>query len=171
MKRIRQVVTTVHIIKAGQWNLSQIKLPKNITRIVGVETDVFCKSIVNKENYLLDDLHREMFSVTGKLSLQTFDTVNIFFTDWVKAPVFYEDIKNQTAFKVYPFRKHIRGKTQAKRVDVDATESTTINAYYYDTLGKIIQKDIAYDVKISIWIETSEDANGLVFEFLNDTST
>jgi hypothetical protein len=80
--------------------------------------------------------------------------------------VFYEDIKNQTAFKIHLFRKHIRGKTQPKQIDIPV-ESTTINALYKDTVGKQTKKDIAYIVKVIVWIETNEESNGIAFEFLN----
>jgi hypothetical protein len=165
MNRVRQIVKHISISKAGEWNHFQIKLPKNTLRVVGIETDVFVKSTKDKTTGTLSS-GWEKYNTVGKLSLQSMEKVNVFYNEWVRASVFYEDIKNQTAFKINSFSKHIRGKTFPKQIDIPV-ESTTINALYRDTVGKQVSKDIVYSVKTILWIETNEDANGIALEFLN----
>ena len=165
MKRVRQITSEILINKAGAWHHFQIKLPKNTVRVVGIDNDVFLKPL--KDRAPGNSYNGwEKYNVLGKLNLQSMEKINIFYTDWIRASVFYEDIKNQTAYKINPFRKHIRGKTQPKKLDIPV-ESNTINALYKDTVGKQLKKDFSYKVKIMLWIETTEDANGIAFEFLN----
>lgn len=165
MRRVMQVVANITISRAGEWHHFQIKLPKNTLRVVGIETDVFLKPL--KDRATGNSYERwEKYNTVGKLSLQSMEKINVFYNDWVKASVFYEDIKTQTAFKINPFSKHIRGKTFPKQIDIPV-ESTTINALYKDVVGKQIKKDIAYTVKTILWIETNEEPNGIAFEFLN----
>ena len=92
---------------------------------------------------------------------------NIFFSDWVKASVFYEGFKQPKAFEIHSGLKDIRGKTAPKKVDVPV-ESTIINAIYLDTIGKFHKQDLLYTLKVFVWIETSENQNGVTFEFLNN---
>jgi hypothetical protein len=165
MKRVRQIVTEINIYKAGAWHHFQIKLPKNTMRVVGIESDVFLKPLKDRATGTSYD-GWEKYNTIGKLSLQSMEKINIFYTEWVRASVFYEDIKNQTAFKINSFGKNIRGKTQPKQLDI-SVESTTINGLYKDTVGKQLKKDVSYKVKIMLWIETTEETNGIAFEFLN----
>ena len=80
--------------------------------------------------------------------------------------MFYEGFKQPKAFEIHSGLKDIRGKTAPKKVDVPV-ESTIINALYHDTLGKFYKQDISYTLKVFVWIETNENQNGVMFEFLN----
>lgn len=171
MSRVRILVTQTSITKAGQVKHFQIKLSKHAFKIVGIETDVFLKSHLSKGVAEPDPtgvVPRETVTTNtaGKLKLQSMEKENIFFSDWVKASVFYEGFKQPKAFEIHSGLKDIRGKTAPKKVDVPV-ESTIINALYHDNIGKFHKQDINYTLKVFVWIETNENQNGVTFEFLN----
>ena len=182
MSRVRILVTETSITKAGQVKHLQIKLSKHAYKIVGIETDVFLKSRSTKEIVAplampeiktIEELsparepRREgYYNVAGKLKLQSMEKENIFFSDWVKASVFYEGFKEPKAFEMHSGLKDIRGKTAPKKVDVPV-ESTIINALYHDNIGKFYKQDIVYTLKVFVWMEVNEQQNGVAFEFLN----
>lgn len=182
MSRVRILVTETSITKAGQVKHFQIKLSKHAFKIVGIETDVFLKSRSGKdgvaayakaeiktiESYVARaEVRKEgYYNVAGKLKLQSMEKENIFFSDWVRASVFYEGFFKLGAFRIHSGLKDIRGKTAPKKVDVPV-ESTVINALYHDTIGKHLKQDISYTLKVFVWMETNEQANGVAFEFLN----
>jgi hypothetical protein len=172
MNRVRILVTQTSITKAGQVKHFQIKLSKHAFKIVGIETDVFVKSHFDKGATVPDPtgtIPRETVktNTAGKLKLQSMEKENIFFSDWVKASVFYEGFKQPKAFEIHSGLKDIRGKTAPKKVDVPV-ESTIINALYHDTIGKHYKQDIHYTLKVFVWIETNDSQNGVTFEFLNN---
>lgn len=182
MSRVRILVTETNITRAGQVKHFQIKLSKHAFKIVGIETDVFLKSKSGKEDIITSavpeiktiesgaqkaGIEKEgYYNVAGKLTLQSMEKENIFYSDWVKGSVFYEELRQPKVFETYKGLNYIRGKTLPKKVDVPI-ESTIINALYNDNIGKQLKKDIAYKLKVFVWIETNEQANGVSFEFLN----
>ncbi len=193
MSRTRILVSETAITKAEQVNFFQIKLSKHAIKIVGIETDVFVQSRFG-QGVVTDPYGNGFFpippqiengiplpaitasvalppiinyNVAGKLSLQSMEKENIFFSDWVKASVFYEGFIRPTSFQLHVGLKDVRGKTAPKKVDVPV-ESTIINALYRDNIGKQLKQDIAYTLKVFVWMETTEDANGVAFEFLNN---
>ncbi|MBL7910078.1 MAG: hypothetical protein JNJ41_03340 [Bacteroidia bacterium] len=184
MSRVRILVTETSITKAGQVKHFQIKLSKHAFKIVGIETDVFLKSRSGKEVIAplampeiktLETLvsAREprrkegYYNVAGKLKLQSMEKENIFFSDWVKASIFYEEFKQPKAFEIHSGLKDIRGKTAPKKVDVPV-ESTIINALYHDNIGKFYKQDLSYTLKVFVWMEVNEQQNGVAFEFLTN---
>lgn len=173
MSRVRILVSETNITKAGQVKHFQIKLSKHAFKIVGIETDVFAKSHLTKDGTIQDTtggIPRATVNnnnTAGKLKLQSMEKENIFFSDWVKASVFYEEFKQPKAFEIHSGLKDIRGKTAPKKVDVPV-ESTIINAVYVDTIGKFHKQDISYTLKVFVWIETNDNQNGVTFEFLNN---
>ena len=183
------------ITKAGQVKHFQIRLLKQAFKIVGIETDVFAQTkfrqgdaatypygnengtVIPKMEHgiTIPDFTASAVSpiaqlpnsnVVGKITLQSMERENIFFSDWVKASVFYEGFIQPTSFQVHVGLKDIRGKTTPKKVDVPV-ESTIINAMYRDNIGKQTKQDISYTLKVFVWIETNGEANGVAFEFLN----
>jgi hypothetical protein len=183
MSRVRILVTETSITKAGQVKHFQIKLSKHAYKIVGIETDVFLKSRSGKDvitplataeikpiesPVLKAEERREgYYNVAGKLKLQSMEKENIFFSDWVKASVFFEEFKQSKAFEIHSGLKDIRGKTAPKKVDVPV-ESTIINALYHDNIGKFYKQDITYTLKVFVWMEVNEQQNGVTFEFLTN---
>lgn len=185
MSRVRILVTETSITKAGQVKHFQIKLSKHAYKIVGIETDVFLKSRSGKEIIApaatatveikpteifvpARELRKEgYYNVAGKLSLQSMERENIFFSDWVRASVFYEGFLKSNSFQIHTGLKDIRGKTAPQKVDVPV-ESTIINALYHDNIGKHLKQDVSYTLKVFVWMETNEQQNGVAFEFLNN---
>lgn len=181
MSRVRVLVTETSITKAGQVKHFQIKLSKHAFKIVGIETDVFLKSRSGKDGVTLSTLAEiksaEMFvpkrelrkegyyNVAGKLKLQSMEKENIFYSDWVKASIFYEEFKSPKAFEIHSGLKDVRGKTAPKKVDVPV-ESTIINALYHDNIGRFYKQDLSYTLKVFVWMEVNEQQNGVTFEFL-----
>lgn len=171
MSRVRILVTETNITKAGQVKHFQIKLSRHAFKIVGIETDVLLKSRSGKEGVAIiakaSEGRESYYNIAGKLKLQSMEKENIFFSDWVKGSIFYEGFKQPRVFEIHKGLKDIRGKTLPKKVDVPV-ESTIINALYNDNIGKQLKQDIAYKLKVFVWIETVEHANGVAFEFLNN---
>ena len=188
MKRVRVIITEINITKLGQVHHFQIKLPKNTTCICGIETDVRIDSIDFKsliKNGVVAELVTKPFESTlevhpflnwgklknptlGRLKLQSLERSHIFYSDWVKCIWLNGGIDDMSngLFPVNPYS--LNKPTKPRKVDLPVS-TTLINGLFIDSIGLYYKKHLTYSVKIFVWIETTEEANGVVYDFQNFT--
>ena len=181
MNRQRIIVTEVKITKAGQLKNFQIKMPKNAIAIVGVATDLrvdgklregvfdiltpvvfpakdiltikLAEASIKGGNSIEWDIRQN--PLAGKIKLQSLEKANIFYSDQVWAVQFNDGIGAVTddLYAVDAFA--VLQKKEPRKVNVPAN-TTIINGLYKDLAGASIKRDIAYTIKVLLWVETDE---------------
>lgn len=99
----------------------------------------------------------------GKLKLQSLETANIFYSQWIKLlewnnGVGYNGIFPNNAFTLL--------QKQAPRLVNVSPQTTILSGLYEDAfLGKT-NSMTSYKVNVCVWLEMNEEANGIDYEFL-----
>ena len=170
------LITEVEITKAGQVKNFQIKLPKNVKAITAVDTDVRIKS---RMEVLLKEVRTDIIAevaikiagtvqgtfltwvnginkVMGRIKLQSMERANIFYADWVHSNDLDGGIGNFLG-SIYPTSPYtLLEMPEAKKVDV-SSETTVVNGIYRDYYGVSLNRDLAYTIKVFLWIELDAD--------------
>ncbi len=105
----------------------------------------------------------------GKLRLQSMGCAGIFFSSWVHYIAFdagYKDI-DTAPFPISPYT--LNKNSSAKRVNVPGS-TTMVRGTFTDCIGDQLARDIGYTVKIYLWVETGEEANGIEFDFQKEAN-
>lgn len=175
MKRARLIIKEVQVSKQGEIKVFQIKLPKNVERIIAIETDVRMDSFLEDDApsdggtihapYLFWTLKAN--PVLGKLKLKSMERAGIFYEEWLHFIRFNGGMPDISMALFAKNPTSINRNRVPKKVDVPR-ETTLINGLFEDTIGISQLKDIRYTIKIFVWAETTEEANGVVFDFQND---
>lgn len=189
MSRARLIVKEVVIQKQGEISFFQIRFPKNATRILGIETDVFMESPIETDTTSTGshggtkpdgtvgspvEINRTPFlqwssksnPMVGKLKLQSRDRNNIFFETWVPF-VFLNASLPDMSYGLFPKSPYsLIVKSNPKPIGIPCS-NTTINGLFTDTIGIRKSTDMKYRVKVFVWVETTEPNNGVVFDFQN----
>jgi hypothetical protein len=185
MSRTRILITDVAITKAGQRKNFQIKMPKNAVTVIGVANDlrmhadpvnVVSDIATPVKEYAVKDaeliktpslvafdnlnqvaqLNKAQSWLVGKLLLQSLEKANIFYADQVWAVPFDDGIGNVTDDPFAWDAFELPQKAAYKTVSVPAG-TTIINGMFRDLIGASVKRDIAYIVKVLLWIETNEN--------------
>jgi hypothetical protein len=179
MSRARLIVKEVVIQKQGEVHFFQIRLPKNATHILGIETDVFMGSVLETDggsagSGLPVEVNRHPFlkwssktsPVIGKLKLQSMDRYSIFFETWIPF-VFLNASLPDMSFGGFPKSPYsLIVKSNPKPISIPCS-NTIINGLFTDEIGSRKNTDMNYRVKVFVWVQTNEPANGVVFDFQN----
>ena len=181
MMKEQVIITKVNIKLQGERKHFQIKLPKDTKYIIGVEyggrlltkSDGPVVKPAPKEApkvEAIQDVHvhleatssgkesRTLFKrnqLIGELKLQSCEEANWFYATDVfanDANLDYADF-SKSGFPINDFT-HGNKKTE-EIVKVDA-ESTIIQGWYLDALGKSQKMDIQYEVTVYVWINVEE---------------
>ena len=191
MSRARLIVKEIEIIKQGEVNFFQVRLPKNAVRIIGVDTDVLMISALESPTETPvsggsggaggvrpdgtighDEVSKTPFlkwntktnPTVGKLKLQNMDRSNIFFEAWVSF-IFLNGSMPDLSYGLFPKSPYSTNvNTKPKQVIVSCT-NTLINGMFSDAIGVRLNKHMNYKVKVFVWIETSEKSQGVVYDF------
>lgn len=194
MNRARLIVETLVIQKQGEVNFFDIRLPKNVKRIIGIEADVFVitpytlptngGSGTPLVQQPFDDptqpyptgsvfeINRTPFlkwkpgvnPVIGKLKIQSLDRMGLFFETWVALLLPDGGIPDMS-FGLFPKSPYTVNQNRApKKIDYFC-EYRTVQGMYEDHFGKGLNQDMNYLVKVFMWVETNETTNGVVFDF------
>ena len=102
--------------------------------------------------------------VFGKLKLRSMERSNIFYEEWLHLVLFNGGIPDMSNGLFATNPTSLNKYRVPKKVDVPK-ETTVINGIYQDTIGTAQKKDIAYTVKVFVWVETEEESDGVVFDF------
>jgi hypothetical protein len=176
------IIKAISIKRQGERKHFQIRLPKDTKFIIGVEyggrlisrtertvevpapkakTDarlIEATYSTVESGAVRDDKPKAIFKrnqLIGELKLQSCEEANWFYA----ADVFGNDANlnwgdfSQAGFPVNDFT-HGNKRTE-EIVKVDA-ESTIINGWYLDALGKSQKLDINYEIKVYVWINVEE---------------
>jgi hypothetical protein len=159
MMKEQVIITKVSIKKQGERKHFQIKLPKSAKFIVGIE---YGGRLISKSAAMIikpfPAESRTPFKrnqLIGELKLQSCEEANWFYaTDVFSSDVnlSYGDFSN-SGFKVNDFT-HGNKRTE-EIVKVDA-ESTIIQGWFLDAVGKTQKVDINYEVNVYVWINVEE---------------
>lgn len=153
------IITKIRINRQGERKHFQIKLPSNTKFIIGLEYG--CRLIDNASVLLVQTgaglaamQTRTPFKrnqLIGELKLQSCEEANWFYSTDVLANdtnLSYVDF-SQSAFPINDFT-HGNKRTE-ELVKIDA-ESTIIQGWFLDVVGKNQRMDINYEVKIYVWV-------------------
>jgi len=193
MSRARLIVKEVVIQRQGEISFFQIRLPKNATHILGIETDVLMESFLEADasssgsgshggaggirpdgtvGGTAPEVNRRPFlkwgstsnPVVGKLKLQSMDRSSIFFETWVPF-VFLNASLPDMSYGLFPKSSYsliVPGKP--KPINIQCSNAI-INGFFTDDIGIRKNADIKYRVKVFVWVQTTEQDNGVVFDF------
>ena len=103
----------------------------------------------------------------GKLKLKSMERTYIFYEEWLHFILFNGGVPDMSMGMLERSPISLNKNRTPKKVDVPV-ETTIVNGIYADTIGKFLKKDIAYTVKVFVWVETEEDTDGVVFDFQNE---
>jgi hypothetical protein len=175
-------IQTIRITKKEEARYFTVRLPKEVKRIIGIETGLRVISVTNplqlpKSCYWLD-IPRS--SIAGTLKLQSTDRTNVFYSkDILKSE--HSLPQGDFSFKYYP--PAIKNpKDPALQTDRDyhnpfqfwkpqpwthnglveeetilfTPSSALINGLYTDDWGKADNQDIEYVVTVYIWYEVAD---------------
>jgi hypothetical protein len=174
MKR-RIIISEQKITRGGQLKHFQIPLPKNTKRVVAIATDIRISPVLG-EGGTLEAIPMEGTGeprrdgdpaggtdviwnmrdnpLMGKLIMQSMEKANIFFYDQVWAITFDDGVTELNSVEsMSAFSMLI--KKEPKAVDVP-NDTTVLNCLYKDWFGATFLRDIAYTVKVLVWIEYEE---------------
>lgn len=102
--------------------------------------------------------------VMGKLKLKSMERTYIFFEEWLHLILFNGGIPDMSMGLFSRNPTSLNKNRKAKAVEVPV-ETTIVKGIYEDSIGKYLKRDIAYTVKVFVWVETEEDADGVEFDF------
>jgi hypothetical protein len=171
MSRTRIFITEVPITKAGQIKNFQIKLPGNAIKIIGVANDLRMgipsvggvatgpgnvpTSVKTPTAGSAGGLSNAPSGLVAKIILQSLEKANLFYWDRIWSLPFMDGIGSVTedpyAWDAFQLLK----KADYKTVSIPAG-TTILNGILQDLIGAALRKDIAYTVKVLLWIETDE---------------
>lgn len=100
----------------------------------------------------------------GKLKLQSLETANIFYSEWIKLLEWNIGVY---ANGIFPYKPHTLLQKQVPKLVEVSTQTTMLNGLYEDVF---LNKDNAvksYLIKVCVWLEMNEPSNGVDFEFIN----
>ena len=193
MNRARVIVKEISILKKGEVHFFQIRLPKNTIRIRGVEYDAFMLSQLAAatpaepagptvpSGGISGGVSHQPVRTTflkwtpttnptlGKLKLQNLDAHNLFYETWVPFMLYGGGMPDLSygLFPKSPYTLNTNGKP--KHVDLSCNNQV-INGMFEDAIGSKQNADLNYRLKVFIWIETSENANGVIYDFQESES-
>lgn len=191
MSRARLIVKQITIQKRGEVNFFQIRLPKNVVRIIGIETDVFMLSAIETDSSGAThgggsggvrpdgttgaiEVNRRPFlqwrvtsnPIVGKLKLQSMDRHNIFFESWLSF-VFLNASMPDMSFGIFPKSPYSLNTKSELRTTGIPCSNDVIHGFFTDNIGVRRNTDTRYVVKIFVWVQTTELNKGVVYEFGN----
>lgn len=184
MMRARVIIKEITIRKQGEVQFFQIRLPKNARRIIGVDTDIVLLSALqqqadasirpDKGNGVPPsmEVNRTPFlrwtaksnPTVGKLKLQSMDRHNLFFDSWLSF-IYLNSAMPDMRFGLYPRNPYSLITNSHPRPVSVPVSNMSINGLFTDAIGTRRQIDTSYRVKVFLWIETSEPANGVHYDF------
>jgi len=107
--------------------------------------------------------------ILGKLKLKSMERTNIFYEEWVRFIKLDAGIPDFLT-QVYAYNPlSLNRNKMPKKVDVPI-DTTVIQGIFESAIGEAQKErfNIGLKIKIMIWVETDEDANGIEFDFQKD---
>jgi hypothetical protein len=195
MSRARLIIKEISIRQAGEFHFFQIRLPKNVVRITGIETDVTMISELETSSDggshpggsggMMPDgttgnapeINRHPFlswnsnsnPIVGKLKLQSTDRYNLFFETWVPLLLYKASLPDMS-YGLFPHSPYsLIVPTKPKTIGIPCS-SQVIYGMFKDDIGTRKSTQLRYRVKIFVWVQTTEPANDVQYDFENTKS-
>ena len=182
MNRARVIVKEISIQKKGEVHFFQIRFPKNVIRIRGLEYDAFMFSPlpaasteptnpINPDGTISEPVRTNFLKLNaqtnpmlGKLKLQSLDRSNIFFDNWLSFQHYGSGMPDMS-FGLFPKSPYtLNQNPKPKSINLQCSNHL-VNGMYEDNIGLRQNADLSYKVKVFVWIETAEDAAGVKYDF------
>ncbi|MCD6068908.1 MAG: hypothetical protein K0S33_3734 [Bacteroidetes bacterium] len=185
MSRARLIIKEFTIRRQGEIHFFQVRLPKNATHIIGIETDALMITPLDVSPPPLGDgrpedpmppaaapANRTPFlkwndksnPVIGKLKLQSLDRHNIFFETWVPF-VHFSAAMPDMSYGLFPKSPHTLILPTGPRTVGIPCNNTVVYGMYSDSIGEERKMEIRYKVKVFVWVQTTEADKGVRYGF------
>ncbi|MCC6371189.1 MAG: hypothetical protein IT236_09315 [Bacteroidia bacterium] len=175
MNRVRLIVKDIHIQYQGEVNFFTIKLPNNIKRIIGVENDAFIRSAYSEpvfpsnpdgtvDNPLVVKWAAQNALSLGKVKLQSLDRTGIFYEAWVSHLFYGKGVPDMSFGRIPVGSLTIDRKNRPKPMNLRC-KHFFVEGMFEDSLGTQLNHNMDYHIRIFVWVETTEPAKGIAFEF------
>lgn len=190
-QRHRMLAHSFVIDKPSQVHHFQIRLPRNTKSIIAIDYDVFFsgtidavsdatggsthetnpnvnpngteQTVFNRQLPLDFSLTKNHVRTIGRLKLQSLEKANLFYNEWLKAQAFDDGISPSGIFPA-PLN-NLLNKQKPKSVEVSPL-ATILNGLFQDYFLSVNELKPSYLLKVFVWVETTENNNGVEFEFL-----
>lgn len=99
----------------------------------------------------------------GKLKLQSLETANIFYSEWIKL------LEWNIGFDlngIFPHKPYTLLQKQVPKLVEVSPQTTMLNGLYEDAFLSKNSATKSYVVKVCVWLEMNESSNGVEFEFI-----
>lgn len=169
MIREQVIIQTINISKRGQQNFFQVKLPRDVHKIIGIETGL---NVLNVQGYFipaqeLSKLVRRN-NLMGVVQLRANTKPDVFYSKEIferdmnigageikiiPSPVMMERKVDQPDGNSFDYFTHWTHGTKREEDPLDVCGCSVINGQYKDAVGEYFQTDVNYKVVLYIWIE------------------
>lgn len=160
MKREGAIITTLLIDRPGQTKLFQVKIPREVKNIIGIELGFVwlegARSVMHGSgDWQLFKQKRNI--LIGDVKLQSYEKANIFYAGelMLNRNSDFADFTSQ--FFNPQLYTH---QTHAHEDEVKVSGDTTlIQGAYRDKLNNALSGTYSYKVNLCLWMEAKEDLN------------
>ena len=139
---------------------NEMALPKPTPIGIGTPTEVATNSILFNWNSTINPS-------IGTLKLQSLETANIFYSEWIKLLEWNNGIYLNGIFPHQAYS--LLQKQKPKQVEV-SPQTTLLNGLYEDVFLTKTNRVSRYQVNVCVWLEMNEPSNGVEYEFLKQTN-
>jgi len=148
------IVATVGIKSKREIKHFEIRIPENTNVITGIDMSVRLQDAITIPPSLFYDDNFISQIIMGDMRLQGAKDTTWFYAGYVKdsLQVVGEDFYILNTDMNLPFM--VQGKTHMETLNVIPL-STAIKGFYKDSIGELLNQDLAYTLIISIHVETN----------------
>lgn len=167
--REQVIIQTINIIKRGQQTFFQVKLPRDVHKIIGIETGL---NVLNVPGYFIPAQELSMLvrrnNMMGVIQLRAIGKPDIFYSKeifekdinigageikTIPSPVMMEKKVDQPDGNSFDYFTHWTHGSKREEDPLSVCGCTVINGQYKDAIGEYFQTDVNYKVILYIWIE------------------
>lgn len=163
MKREGVILTTLLIDRPGQTKLFQVKIPREVKNIIGVELGfVWLGGSRSAAHGHRDDTQPFMQKrnvLIGDIKLQSYEKANIFYAGELMLNR-NNDLFDFTSNFFHPQPYTHQTHAHEDKIKVSG-ETTLIQGAYRDKLNETLSEPYSYTVNLYLWAEAKEDLNTL----------
>jgi hypothetical protein len=153
MNKERVIVKQIPITKAGQMSVFDIKVPREVSKIIGIETGLrwISGAIPNQAPFIspIDTLLFQRNITLGDLTLKSFDNAHLFYSEEIKVHRSY-GFSDFTAEGFTPMPYTHQALLNEDKISIDGAISIA-QGMYKDTF--LSADPFAYTVMVYVWLE------------------
>ncbi len=159
--------TATHTMSTGDVSVlgntleSAIAIPKSLPIGLGNSTEITTSEGTTSD--MLFNWNSTINPSIGTLKLQSLETANIFYSEWIKLLEWNNGFTSNGVLTHNPYS--LLQKQKPKQVEV-SPQTTLLNGLYEDFFLTKTNRISGYMVNVCVWLEMNEPSNGVEFEFL-----